>query len=73
LAGLVPAIHVKLLEANGFRLHRQGKGSHVIYRGGVAGKVMLVTAAAHRASDDIKPGTLAAMIRQSGLPKKLFR
>ncbi|MBI1981624.1 MAG: type II toxin-antitoxin system HicA family toxin [Methylocystis sp.] len=64
---------VRLLEANGFCLHRQGKGSHAIYRGVVDGKVMFVTVAAHRASDDIKPGTLAAMIRQSGLPKKLFQ
>src|SRR5574337_1294252 len=29
--------------------------------------------AAHRMSDDIRPGTLPSMIRQSGLPKRLFR
>ncbi|MGA9826644.1 MAG: type II toxin-antitoxin system HicA family toxin [Methylocystis sp.] len=34
---------------------------------------MLVTVAAHSYSDEIKPGTLAAMIRQSGLPRNLFR
>lgn len=73
LPGVTFAAFVTLLEANGFCLHRQGKGSHVIYRGVVDGEVMLVTVAAHRASDAIKPGTLAAMIRQSGLPKKLFR
>ncbi len=33
----------------------------------------MVSVACHRESDDIKPGTLASMIRQSGLPKKLFR
>ncbi|WP_400767360.1 type II toxin-antitoxin system HicA family toxin [Methylosinus sporium] len=64
---------IRILELNGFALHRQGKGSHAIYRGEVDGEVRLVTVAAHRLSDDIKPGTLASMIRQSGLPKKHFR
>jgi predicted RNA binding protein YcfA (HicA-like mRNA interferase family) len=64
---------VRILESNGFALVRQGKGSHAIYRGEANGEVRLVTVAAHRMSDDIKPGTLASMIRQSGLPKKLFR
>jgi predicted RNA binding protein YcfA (HicA-like mRNA interferase family) len=67
------AAFVRILETHGFRPHRHGKGSHAIYRGEVDGEVKLVTVAAHRASDDIKPGTLASMIRQSGLPKKLFR
>jgi hypothetical protein len=39
----------------------------------VGGEVRLVVVAPHRMSDDIKSGTLASMIRQSGLPKKLFR
>ncbi|ATQ67346.1 addiction module toxin, HicA family [Methylosinus trichosporium OB3b] len=47
---------VRILESNGFRLHRQGKGSHAIYRGEANGEVRLVTVAAHRMSDDIKPG-----------------
>lgn len=64
---------VEIIRANGFDVHRQGAGSHVIYRGLVDGKVCLVTVAAHRMSDEIKPGTLASMIRQSGLPKHLFR
>lgn len=64
---------VRILEANGFVLHRQGKGSHAIYRGEVNGEIRLVTVAAHRMSDDIKPGTLASMVRQSALPRKLFR
>jgi predicted RNA binding protein YcfA (HicA-like mRNA interferase family) len=64
---------VRILKANGFVFHRDGKGSHAIYRGVIGENVMLVTVAAHRYSDEIKPGTLAAMMRQSGLPKKLFR
>ena len=64
---------VTIIEAHGFAFHRQGKGSHAIYRGVVNGKVKLVTVAGHRASDAAKTGTLAAMIRQSGLSKKLFR
>jgi predicted RNA binding protein YcfA (HicA-like mRNA interferase family) len=54
---------VRILEANGFCFHRQGSGSHSIYRGMVDGKVMLVTVAAHRMSDDIKPDTQASMVR----------
>lgn len=73
LPGVTFDAFVKILEANGFAFHRQGKGSHAIYRGGVAGEVKLVVIAAHRMSDDVKPGTLASMIRQSALPKKLFR
>jgi predicted RNA binding protein YcfA (HicA-like mRNA interferase family) len=46
---------------------------HSIYRAIIAGEVRLVTVSAHRPSEDIKPGTLDAMIRQSGLPKHLFR
>lgn len=39
----------------------------------VAGQVRLVTVAYHGLNDDILPKTLASMIRQSGLPKDLFR
>jgi len=62
-----------ILEAHGFELHREAKGSHRQYRGVVAGEVKIVIVAAHRMSDDIKPGTLASMMRQSGLAKKVFR
>jgi hypothetical protein len=34
---------------------------------------MFVDVAAHNLSDEIRPGTLNAMIRQSGLPKSAFR
>ena len=64
---------IEIIRANGFDVHRQGAGSHVIYRGVINGKVFLVTVAAHRMSDEIKPGTLSSMIRQTGLQKNLFR
>jgi predicted RNA binding protein YcfA (HicA-like mRNA interferase family) len=64
---------IRVDEGQGFTFHRQGKGSHCVYRAVVAGEVRLVTVSAHRPGEDIKPGTLDAMIRQSGLPKKLFR
>lgn len=64
---------VDVLSANGFVLHRQGKTSHAIYRGEINGRVQIVVVAAHRMSDDIAPGTLASMIRQSGLPRTAFK
>ncbi len=64
---------IRIIEAEGFALHRQGATSHRIYRGEVNGRVMMVTVAYHRERDDIRPKTLASMIRQSGLPKSLFR
>ncbi|HET9230454.1 MAG TPA: type II toxin-antitoxin system HicA family toxin [Vitreimonas sp.] len=63
---------IRILEANGFVLARQ-RASHRAYEGTVDGKVRLVIVACHRESDDIKPGTLSSMIRQSALPKHLFR
>ena len=63
---------IRLLEKQGFELDRQS-GNSRIYKGFVGGKVRLVSVHYHRGSDDIKPGTLNSMIRQSGLPKKLFR
>ena len=62
---------VRVLVSNGFAFDRQ-RGSHRIYKGVVAGKVRVVVVAYHRESDEIRPGVLAAMIRQSGLNKKLF-
>lgn len=63
---------VRVLEVAGFHLVRQS-GSHRTYEGFVEGRRHLVTVACHRESDDIRPGTLASMIRQSGLPKGRFR
>ena len=64
---------IDILLQQGFMLHRQSGGSHTVYRGIVGGNVCLVTVACHRMTDNIKTGTLNSMIRQSGLPKTLFR
>jgi predicted RNA binding protein YcfA (HicA-like mRNA interferase family) len=45
-------------------------GSHRQYKDASGNRV---TVAAHNMNDEIKSGTLESMIRQSGLPKKLFR
>lgn len=63
---------IRILRAHGFEQVRQD-GSHRIFRGAVDGQTRMVPVACTREGDDIKPGTLASMIRQSGLPKKLFR
>ena len=64
---------LQIIESNGFALHRSGGGSHRRYRGIVGGEVRFVDIAAHNLTDDIRPGTLKSMIRQSGLPEALFR
>jgi predicted RNA binding protein YcfA (HicA-like mRNA interferase family) len=63
---------IRILEEHGFELVRQ-RGSHRTYKGIVGGQPRVVVVACHRETDDIRPGTLSAMIRQSGLPKTLFR
>lgn len=63
---------VRILHEHGFQVVRQ-KGSHRTYRGTVDGKIRQVQVAVHRDSDDVKPGTLSSMIRQSALPKHTFR
>lgn len=64
---------IRILERHGFELARPPSGSHRVYKGRVEGGTRLVVVACHRESDEIKPGTLSSMIRQSGLPKHLFR
>ena len=64
---------IPILEANGFELERQEATSHRVYKSKVRGKTRLVIVAYSRLGDDIMKGTLSSMIRQSGLPKKLFR
>lgn len=63
---------LEILEQHGFVLHRQ-ESTHRHYRGVVNGEIHLVTLAPHRWGDQIHPDTLKSIIRQSGLPKKLFR
>jgi predicted RNA binding protein YcfA (HicA-like mRNA interferase family) len=64
---------IRILEGHGFELDRQRGTSHRVYKGRIGGKVRLVVVACHSENDDIKPGTLSSMIRQSGLPKRTFR
>jgi predicted RNA binding protein YcfA (HicA-like mRNA interferase family) len=63
---------IAIIEAHGFALERY-EGSHRNYIGVVSEERRLVTVAPHSFKDEIKPETLASMIRQSGLSKKLFR
>ncbi len=62
---------VRVLEKNGFRFVRQS-GSHRRYEGMVDGRVQRVTVAG-KDGDELTHGTLAAIRRQSGLPRKSFR
>jgi len=63
---------MKILIDHGFTLLRQGATSHRQFEGFVEGQRFMVTASGQD-GDDIKPGTLASMKRQSGLPKRTFR
>jgi predicted RNA binding protein YcfA (HicA-like mRNA interferase family) len=64
---------IRILVRHGFALDRQSGSSHRVYKGSVGGRTRLVVVAYHSENDDVKPGTLASMIRQSGLPKGTFR
>ena len=63
---------IKIIEAHGFELDRQ-RGSHRVFKGQVGGQTRVVVVAAHRESEEIKRGRLNSMIRQTGLPKTVFR
>jgi predicted RNA binding protein YcfA (HicA-like mRNA interferase family) len=58
----------RILEANGFRLVRQ-RGSHAIMQKAVGNSTVTVPVPLH---DELRVGTLLAIIRQSGLPRGLF-
>jgi predicted RNA binding protein YcfA (HicA-like mRNA interferase family) len=64
---------IAIIEQHEFVLHRQGATSHRRYRGIVNGEVRYVDVAVHGLNASIKPSTMQSMIRQSGLPKILFR
>ena len=64
---------IAILEANGFAFARYGKGSHRVYQGWHSGRRWSVTLSYTQPGDDIKPGTLGSIIRQSGLHRKNFR
>lgn len=61
---------IEILETNGFVLHTQKASSHRKYRNS---EPRYVTIAAHDLGDNIPTGTLQSIIRQSGLPQRLFR
>lgn len=63
---------VRILLDNGFTLDRQRGTSHRQYEGVIGGQRRLVTIAGHD-NDDVRQGTMKSIIRQSGLPKRLFR
>jgi predicted RNA binding protein YcfA (HicA-like mRNA interferase family) len=63
---------IRILVAHGFALERQSGSSHRVYKSRIGGRMRLVVAF-HRESNDIRPGTLSSLIRQSGLPKSVFR
>lgn len=63
---------VKVLKRHGFKLDRKS-GATRIYKGVVDKELKLVTIHYHKGGEDIMLGTLNAMIKQSGLPKQLFR
>jgi predicted RNA binding protein YcfA (HicA-like mRNA interferase family) len=60
---------IEIIELHKFWLERQ-EGSHRQYKNAAGNRV---TVAVHDMGDEIKIKTLESMIRQSGLPKKLFR
>lgn len=62
----------KLLIDHGFGLIRQSS-SHRQFEGFVDGKRRMVTLSYHSRNEDVLKKNFASIIRQSGLPKRLFR
>lgn len=62
-----------IIRAQGFILKSHDGTSHQRWRGVVDGKVRLCDVACHSLKDTPPLGMLQSMIRQTGLPKKLFR
>jgi predicted RNA binding protein YcfA (HicA-like mRNA interferase family) len=63
---------LKILHDHGFALART-KGSHRTFKARINGVTRIVSVAYHRESEDVRPKTLASIIRQSGLGKKVFQ
>jgi len=59
---------IGILRANGFVEVRR-RGSHVVMQKRLADTTITVPVPDHR---ELKPGTLAAIIRQTRLPRELF-
>jgi predicted RNA binding protein YcfA (HicA-like mRNA interferase family) len=58
----------KILEGQGF-IEVRRRGSHVVMQKRADNTTITVPVPQH---DELKPGTLSSIIRQSGLPKTLF-
>jgi len=63
---------IEILLRLGFQPDNRKASSHVRYRGTYGGLVRFVDVSGH-GNTDIPTGTLLSMLRQSGLPKHLFR
>ncbi|MGA8383049.1 MAG: type II toxin-antitoxin system HicA family toxin [Stellaceae bacterium] len=63
---------IAILEFHKFELDRHGATSHRQYVGIIDGVRKIVTVSG-RDGDDIRRENLSSMMRQSGLPKKIFR
>lgn len=64
---------MRILADNDCKVVRNPSGSHVIYERITPEKRYVFPVSSSKSGDDVAPGTLAAIIRQSGLPKKLFK
>ena len=64
---------IRILEDNGCQRVRSPSGSHVVYERMTPEGRRVFPVAVSRLGADVAPGTLAAIIRQSGLPRELFR
>ena len=58
----------RILQDNGFSLVRQ-RGSHAVMQKAIGDSTVTVPVPLH---DELKPGTLLAIIRQSGVARALF-
>ena len=64
---------LRILRDNGFSFKRDGKGKHTIWEGNYSDKTHVVVLSYDQEGNDVPKGTLDNIIRQSGLPKRLFR
>ena len=65
---------IDIIEAEGFvELTKKQRGDHHKYQGYVDDVRKMVTAAYKQGGEDITKTNLGYMIKQSGLPKKVFR
>ena len=64
---------IEILEQHGFQFERQGRGSHRVYHRVSGDGRYVVVLSFGRPGEDVKPGTLGSIIRQSGLGREAFR